>query len=192
MTQGKAQNHIRCSPLAHGTHAIKRPWPPPSRLKVKGNITVARKHHDHDDFGWHNVVVVLNDNTDVQQVQGAFKARKKEMSMAALIPGLACRCKAATTHKTSWSRNGSDSTARTWRQAQSAQAAVHETQVQAAKNQAELQQQADALAAQNEALKAQQAADHSKRTRRSPPIRPPSPPTAPASASLTITTFSTK
>jgi len=37
-----------------------------------------------------NLVVVLNDSTDVQQLQGALKARKKEMSMAALIPGLAC------------------------------------------------------------------------------------------------------
>ena len=43
-------------------------------------------------------------------------------------------------------------------QAESIQAGVHQTQVQAAKNQAELQQQADALAAQNAALKAQQEA----------------------------------
>jgi OOP family OmpA-OmpF porin len=35
-----------------------------------------------------NVVVQLTDSTDVGQVQGVFKARKKDMSMAALI--LAC------------------------------------------------------------------------------------------------------
>jgi OmpA-OmpF porin, OOP family len=35
------------------------------------------------------VVVVLTDSTDVAQVQGLLKARRKEMSMAALIPGLA-------------------------------------------------------------------------------------------------------
>ena len=34
------------------------------------------------------VVVLLTDGTDVAQVQGLLKARKKEMSMAALIPGL--------------------------------------------------------------------------------------------------------
>ena len=34
------------------------------------------------------VIVVLTDSTDVAQVQGMLKARKKEMSMAALIPGL--------------------------------------------------------------------------------------------------------
>ena len=34
------------------------------------------------------LVVVLTDNTQVAQVQGVFKARRKQMSMAALIPGL--------------------------------------------------------------------------------------------------------
>ena len=35
-----------------------------------------------------NLVVVLTDGTDVTQIQGVFKARRKQMSMAALIPGL--------------------------------------------------------------------------------------------------------
>jgi hypothetical protein len=35
-----------------------------------------------------NVVVVLTDDTQVAQIQGIFKARRKQMSMAALIPGL--------------------------------------------------------------------------------------------------------
>ena len=34
------------------------------------------------------VVVVLTDDTQVAQIQGIFKARRKQMSMAALIPGL--------------------------------------------------------------------------------------------------------
>src|SRR6516165_10241072 len=48
-------------------------------LKVKGNIisragnTMTMKTTDGQ-----NVVVVLNDSTDVQQLQGAFKARKKD------------------------------------------------------------------------------------------------------------------
>jgi OOP family OmpA-OmpF porin len=33
-------------------------------------------------------IVLLTDSTDVAQVVGAFKARDKKMSMAALIPGL--------------------------------------------------------------------------------------------------------
>jgi hypothetical protein len=35
-----------------------------------------------------NLVVVLTDNTEVAQIQGVFKARRGQMSMAALIPGL--------------------------------------------------------------------------------------------------------
>jgi hypothetical protein len=35
-----------------------------------------------------NVVVVLTDSTQVAQIQGVFKARRKQTSMAALIPGL--------------------------------------------------------------------------------------------------------
>jgi OmpA-OmpF porin, OOP family len=128
-------------------------------LKVKGNIiSRAGSTMTMTTSDGSKVVVLLNDNTDVQQVQGALKARKKEMSMAALIPGLACEVQGSYNAQNQlvaqWVRfNGED-----LEQAQSAQAAVHETQVQAAKNQAELQQQADALAAQNEALKAQQAA----------------------------------
>jgi outer membrane protein OmpA-like peptidoglycan-associated protein len=80
------------------------------------------------------------------------------MSMAALIPGLACEVQGSYNAQNQlvadWVRfNGDD-----LEQAQSIQAGVHQTQVQAAKNQDELQQQADALAAQNAALKAQQEA----------------------------------
>ena len=38
-----------------------------------------------------SLTVLLNDNTKVGQVQGVFKARRKDMSMAALIPGLAVK-----------------------------------------------------------------------------------------------------
>ncbi len=128
-------------------------------LKIQGAIisragnTMTMKTSDGN-----NVVVVLNDSTDVQQVEGAFKARKKDMSMAALIPGLNCQVQGTYNAQNQlvaqWVRfNGED-----LQQAQSAQAAVHETKVAAAKNQAELQQQAEALAAQNAALKEQQAA----------------------------------
>jgi OmpA-OmpF porin, OOP family len=128
-------------------------------LKVKGNIiSRAGSTMTMTTMDGSKVVVVLNDKTDVQQVQGAFKARKKEMSMAALIPGLACEVQGSYNAQNQlvadWVRfNGED-----LEQAQSAQAAVHATQVQSAKNEAELQQQADALAAQNAALKEQQAA----------------------------------
>ncbi len=128
-------------------------------LKVKGVIinragnTMTLKTADTPQL-----IVVLNDNTDVQQLEGALKARKKEMSMAALIPGLACEVQGSYNAKNqlvaTWVRFTGDDL----EQAQSAQAAVHETKVQAAANQADLQKQAEALAAQNAALKEQQAA----------------------------------
>ena len=128
-------------------------------VKVKGVIisragnTATLKSQDGT-----NVIVVLNDNTDVQQLQGALKARKKEMSMAALIPGLACEVQGTYNAQNQLVAQWVRFTGEDLEQAQSAQAAVHETKVQAAANQAELQQQADALAAQNAALKEQQAA----------------------------------
>ena len=127
--------------------------------KVKGNIvsragnTMTMKTMDGS-----KVVVVLNDNTDVQQLQGALKARKKEMSMAALIPGLACEVQGTYNEQNQLVAQWVRFTGEDLEQAQSIQAGVHQTQMQAAANEAELKQQADALAAQNAALKAQQEA----------------------------------
>jgi len=128
-------------------------------LKVKGNI-ISRGGNTMTmtTMDGSKVVVVLTDSTDVQQLQGALKARKKEMSMAALIPGLACEVQGSYNAQNQLVADWVRFTGEDLEQAQSAQAAVHATQVQAAKNQAELQQQADALAAQNAALKAQQQA----------------------------------
>ena len=39
------------------------------------------------------MVVVLSDNTDVQEVEGGFHMRKKEMGLTALVPGLAVQVK---------------------------------------------------------------------------------------------------
>ena len=40
------------------------------------------------------IAVMLTDTTEVGQVQGVLKVRRKEMSMAALIPGLAVQIEA--------------------------------------------------------------------------------------------------
>lgn len=105
-----------------------------------------------------SVAVALTDDTDVQQSEGVFKARRKDMSMAALIPGLTCEVQGSYNGQNQLVATSVRFTGDALQQAQSAQGAVHETQVQAAANEAELKQQADALAAQNAALKAQQAA----------------------------------
>jgi outer membrane protein OmpA-like peptidoglycan-associated protein len=120
--------------------------------KVKGTIiSRAGSHMTLKTTDGSNVVVVLNDSTDVQQIEGVFKARKKDMAMAALIPGLACEVQGTTNAQNQlvaeWVRFSGEAL----EQAQSAQAAVHETAVQAAANEA-------ALNEQNAALKQQQAA----------------------------------
>jgi outer membrane protein OmpA-like peptidoglycan-associated protein len=103
-----------------------------------------------------NLVIVLTDSTEVGQVQGVLKARRKEMSMAALIPGLAIKVEGTyDDHNeltaTSVSFKGND-----LKQAESVQAGLHETKVQAQQNKAELEKQNAALKVQNEALQEQQ------------------------------------
>ena len=103
------------------------------------------------------VIVLLTDSTQVGQVQGVLKARRKKMSMAALIPGLAVQVEGSYNADnqlvaTKVSFKGND-----LEQAQSIQAGLHETQAQTQKNQQELAQQNAALKAQNEALQQQQA-----------------------------------
>ena len=127
--------------------------------KVKGTIiNRAGNHMTMKTSDGTNVVVMLNDNTDVQQLEGVFKARKKDLAMAALIPGLNCEVQGTYNAQNQLVADWVRFTGGDLEQAQSAQAAVHETAVKAAANQAELTQQADALAAQNAALKEQQEA----------------------------------
>ncbi len=102
------------------------------------------------------VVVVLTDTTRVAQVQGVFKARRKDMSMAVLVPGLAIRVEGDYNTRnqlvaTSVLFKGED-----LENAQAIQAGVATTQSQAQQNQAELQKQNAELQAQNAALKAEQ------------------------------------
>ena len=86
-----------------------------------------------------NLPVLLTDNTQVGQVQGVFKARRKDMSMAALIPGLAVKVEGTYNDQNqlvaaSVSFKGND-----LEQAQKIEAGMHETRVQAEQNKAELE-----------------------------------------------------
>jgi OmpA-OmpF porin, OOP family len=103
-----------------------------------------------------NFIVLLTDSTQVGQVQGVLQARRKEMSMAALIPGLEVKVEGTYDNQnqlvaTSVSFKGND-----LERAESIQAGLHETQVQAQQNRAELEKQNAALKVQNEALLQQQ------------------------------------
>lgn len=102
------------------------------------------------------LIVLLTDSTDVAQVVGALKARKKEMSMAALIPGLPIQVEGNINADnqlvaTKIRFKGDD-----LQQAQAIQAGLAETNQQAQQNKAELEKQNAELAAQNAALSEQQ------------------------------------
>jgi outer membrane protein OmpA-like peptidoglycan-associated protein len=102
------------------------------------------------------VVVVLTDSTDVGQVQGLLKARSKQMTMAALIPGLPIQVEGNMNADnqlvaTKIRFKGDD-----LQQAEAIQAGLAETSAQAAQNSVELEKHAAELAAQNAALTEQQ------------------------------------
>jgi outer membrane protein OmpA-like peptidoglycan-associated protein len=110
------------------------------------------------------VIVQLTDDTQVGQVQGVFKARRKEMSMAALIPGLAVQIEATYDEHHELVAKSVKFKGDDLKEAQSIQAGLHETRVQTQKSEkeiekskAELEKQHAALLAQSERLKEQQA-----------------------------------
>ena len=105
-----------------------------------------------------NMVVMLTDSTDVGQVEGLLKARSKQMSMAALIPGLAVSVEGDSNNQnvlvaTKVRFKGND-----LKNAKAIAAGMHDTNQQVQKNQEELQKQNAELQAQNEALQKHQAA----------------------------------
>lgn len=92
-----------------------------------------------------NLVVVLTDSTDVAQVQGMLKARKKDMSMAALIPGLAVKIEGTYNDQHQLVADKIRFKGNDLQRAQAIEAGMHETKVQAQKNSEELEQQREAL-----------------------------------------------
>jgi outer membrane protein OmpA-like peptidoglycan-associated protein len=101
------------------------------------------------------LVVILNDSTKVAQVQGMLKARRKQMSMAALIPGLKVKVEGNYDAQnqlvaTSITFKGND-----LEDAQATQAGVQPAQEQIQQTQLELDQQKLALQQQQLALQQQ-------------------------------------
>jgi outer membrane protein OmpA-like peptidoglycan-associated protein len=103
------------------------------------------------------VNVRLTDSTTVAQVQGVFKARKKEMAMAALVPGLSVKVEASLdANQMLVARNvtfkGND-----LEQAYAIQAGLSETEARSKQNQEEVAKHQAELEKQNAALKKHQA-----------------------------------
>jgi OOP family OmpA-OmpF porin len=102
-------------------------------------------------------VVLLTDSTNVDEVEGVFHGRKKQMAMTSLIPGLPVQVSGTLNDQNqivadSVKFKGSDLKA-----AMDAQAGLKPTQQAVAANTAQIQQAQAEMAKQQAALKAQQA-----------------------------------
>jgi OmpA-OmpF porin, OOP family len=104
-----------------------------------------------------NLTVLLTDSTQVGQVQGLFQARRKEMSMAALIPGLQVKVEGTYDNQNQLVAKSVSFKGNDLEDAEKIEAGMHETKVQVQEHQTELEKQNAALKAQNEALQQQQA-----------------------------------
>ncbi|MBV8630021.1 MAG: OmpA family protein [Silvibacterium sp.] len=105
-----------------------------------------------------NMVVMLTDSTDVGQVEGVFKARSKQMSMAALIPGLFVSVEGAYNNQNVLVARKVRFKGNDFKQAQAIDAGMHDTREQAQKNAEDLEKANAELKAQNEALAKHQEA----------------------------------
>ena len=110
-----------------------------------------------------NLAVLLTDDSKVGQVQGVFKARRKQMSMAALIPGLAVKVEGTYNEQNQLVAKSVSFKGNDLERAEAIEAGLHETKVQvqqtkeqAQQNKEELEKQNAELRSQNEALQQQQ------------------------------------
>jgi OOP family OmpA-OmpF porin len=104
-----------------------------------------------------SLVVLLTDSTDVGQVQGVLKARKKEMSMAALIPGLTVTVEGTYNDQNELEAKSVRFKGNDLRRAEAIEAGMHETKVQVQQSKEELERQNAALQEHQAKLAQQQA-----------------------------------
>ena len=102
------------------------------------------------------VVVVLTDNTQVDQVQGIFKARRKQMSMAALIPGLQVQVEGSYNAQNQLVASSIKFKGNDLQDAQTIQAGLQPTKEQVAQTQQQLAEQQAALERQQQEMQQQQ------------------------------------
>ena len=102
------------------------------------------------------LVVLLTDATQVAQIQGVFKARRKQMSMTALIPGLQVQIEGTYNAQNELVASSVKFKGNDLEDAQTIQAGLQPTKEQAEQTQAELEQQKAALARQEAAMQQQQ------------------------------------
>jgi outer membrane protein OmpA-like peptidoglycan-associated protein len=102
------------------------------------------------------LVVVLTDTTQVAQIQGVFKARRKQMSMTALIPGLQVQVEGAYNAQNELVASSVKFKGNDLEDAQTIQAGLQPAKEQIQQSQAELEQQKAALERQQQEMQEQQ------------------------------------
>jgi OmpA-OmpF porin, OOP family len=157
MTSWIVLRTIRAAVPAWIVFALLSTFAPAQTVKVEGLIK-SRNGETMilDTSNSQQMTVVLTDNTQVGQVQGVLKARKKEMSMAALIPGLAVKVEGAYDEQKQLIAKSVSFKGNDLEQAQAIQAGMHETQAQGQQNKEELEKQNAELKAQNATLEEHQ------------------------------------
>jgi len=104
------------------------------------------------------LIVVLTDTTKVGQIKGVLKARRQDMSMAALVPGLAVQVEGTFNSDNQLVASSVKFKGDDLKQAQAIQAGLHETQAGLRENQARTQQHQEELEKQGAALESQHGA----------------------------------
>ena len=136
-----------------GTMALAQSTKVEGLIKSRNGDIVILKTSDAAE-----VAVLLTDSTEVGQVQGLLKARRKEMSMAALIPGLAVKVEGTYNEQSQLVAKSVSFKGNDLQDAQKIDAGMHETREQAAKNKAELEKHNVALQQQQEQITANKSA----------------------------------
>ena len=103
-----------------------------------------------------NVVVVLTPSTEVDEVEGLLKARKKEMAVTALIPGLPVQVQGSYNAQNQLVAGTVKFKGDDLRNAEDIQAGITPTEQQVQANQQQIQQSEQQIQAQKAALQAQQ------------------------------------
>jgi outer membrane protein OmpA-like peptidoglycan-associated protein len=103
-----------------------------------------------------SVVVLLTDSTQVAQVQGMFKARRKQMSMAALIPGLQVQVEGSYNAQNQLVASSIKFKGNDLQDAQTIQAGIQPAKEQIQQTQQQLAEQKAALERQQQEMQQQQ------------------------------------
>jgi OOP family OmpA-OmpF porin len=103
------------------------------------------------------VVVLLTDNTQVEEVEGGFHMRKKEMGMTALVPGLPVQVKGSYNAQNQLVADSVRFKGSDLKTAQDIQAGVAPAEQQIQEQQQQMQQTEQQIQQQQAAMQAQQA-----------------------------------